>query len=163
GNTKDELGQLAQSFNQLLDRLDESFVQQRRFVADASHELRTPVAILAGEAAVALSKTDRQPEEYRESPENLHTEALPFKKIVENLFTLTRADLGQYPLTPTSFYLEEVAADCAHNLRALAQAKRILLSCEASSEMPVTADEGLIRRMFVNLLGNAIKFTKQGG
>jgi two-component system, OmpR family, sensor kinase len=162
-NTKDELGHLAQSFNQLLDRLDESFEHQRRFVADASHELRTPVAILSGEAEVALSKVDRSPEEYRESLEILRKEALRLKQIVENLFTLTRADIGQLPLTPTSFYLEELAADCVHNFRTLAQAKKITLVCEGSPELPVFADEGLIRRMFVNLLDNAIKYTPVGG
>jgi heavy metal sensor kinase len=162
-NTKDELGHLAQSFNQLLDRLDESFEHQRRFVADASHELRTPVAILSGEAEVALSKTNRSPEEYRESLDILRKEALRLKQIVENLFTLTRADIGQLPLTTTSFYLDELASDCVHNFRALAQAKQITLHCEASSEMPVVADEGLLRRMFVNLLDNAIKYTPAGG
>jgi two-component system, OmpR family, sensor kinase len=162
-NTKDELGLLAQSFNRLLDRLDESFQHQRRFVADASHELRTPVAILSGEAEVALSKADRSPEEYRESLEILRKEALRLKQIVENLFTLTRADIGQLPLTPSSFYLEELAADCIHNFRALAQARRIALLCGESPELPIVADEGLLRRMFVNLLDNAIKYTPVGG
>ena len=60
-NAQDELGHLAQSFNSLLDRLDQSFEQQRRFMADASHELRTPVAILCGEADVALSQPSRSP------------------------------------------------------------------------------------------------------
>jgi len=162
-NTKDELGHLAQSFNQLLDRLDESFEHQRRFVADASHELRTPVAILSGEAEVALSKKDRSPEEYRESLEILRKEALRLKQIVENLFTLTRADIGQLPLTKTTFYLDELAADCVHNFRALTQAKQISLKCEASSELPIVADEGLLRRMFANLLDNAIKYTPAAG
>jgi len=162
-NTKDELGHLAQSFNQLLDRLDESFEHQRRFVADASHELRTPVAILSGEAEVALSKKDRSSEEYRESLEILRNEALRLKQIVENLFTLTRADIGQFPLTPTNFYLDELASDCVHNFRALAQAKQISLKCEAQSELLVVADEALLRRMFANLLDNAIKYTAAGG
>jgi len=162
-NTKDELGHLAQSFNQLLDRLDESFEHQRRFVADASHELRTPVAILSGEAEVALSKSGRTPEEYRESLEILRKEAIRLRQIVENLFTLTRADIGQYPLTPAKFYLDELAADSVRNFRALAQAKQIMLQCEAAPELLITADESLLRRMFVNLLDNAIKYTPKGG
>lgn len=162
-NTKDELGHLAQSFNQLLDRLDESFERQRRFVADASHELRTPVAILSGEAEVALSKRDRRPEEYRESLEILQKEANRLRQIVENLFTLTRADIGQYPLTPTGFYLDELASDCVRNFRTLAQAKQIALVNEPSPELMAKADESLLRRMFVNLLDNAIKYTPAGG
>lgn len=162
-NTKDELGHLAQSFNQLLDRLDESFEHQRRFVADASHELRTPVAILSGEAEVALSKSNRTPEEYRESLEILRKEAIRLHQIVENLFTLTRADIGQYPLTPAQFYLDELAADSVRNFRTLAQAKQITLKCETAPELLITADESLLRRLFVNLLDNAIKYTPSGG
>jgi len=162
-NTKDELGQLALSFNRLLDRLDDSFQHQRRFVADASHELRTPVAILAGEADVALSKRDRSPEEYRESLEILRKEALRLKQIVEDLFTLTRADIGQLPLTPSSFYLDELVADCVRNFRTIAQAKQITLTCAPSPELLVSADEALLRRMFLNLLDNAIKYTPVGG
>jgi heavy metal sensor kinase len=162
-NMKDELGQLALSFNRLLDRLDESFQHQRRFVADASHELRTPVAILAGEADVALSKADRSPDEYRESLEILRKEALRLKQIVEDLFTLTRADIGQLPLTPSSFYLDELVGNCVRNFRTLAQAKQIGLTCTQCPELLVVADEALLRRMFLNLLDNAIKYTPKGG
>ncbi|HLZ13408.1 MAG TPA: heavy metal sensor histidine kinase [Candidatus Acidoferrum sp.] len=162
-NTRDELGQLALSFNRLLDRLDESFQHQRRFVADASHELRTPVAILAGEADVALSKKDRTPEEYRESLEILRKEALRLKQIVEDLFTLTRADIGQLPLTPSSFYLDELVGDCVRNFRTLAQAKQIALTFTPCPELLIVADEALLRRMFLNILDNAIKYTPAGG
>src|SRR5262249_52056091 len=147
----------------LVDLLDESFEHPRRFVADASHESRTPVAILSGDVEVALSKSDRTPGEYRESLEILRKEAIRLRQIVENLFTLTRADIGQYPLTPTSFYLDELAADSVRNFRALAQAKQITLHCETASELLITADESLLRRMFVNLLDNAIKYTLVGG
>ena len=162
-NAKDELGHLAASFNELLDRLDRSFERQRRFVADASHELRTPVAILYGEADVALSQSGRSLEEYRESLSILRAEAKRLKHIVEDLFTLARADAGQHPLTLTDFYLEELVAECSRNLRALASAKQIALSCDASRELPIHADEGLIRRLVVNLLDNAIKYTPRGG
>src|SRR5208282_5501438 len=83
-NPHDELGKLALSFNNLLDRLSASFNRQRRFMADASHELRTPVAILCGEADVTLSKTDRSPQEYRESLQILGKEAKRLKHIVED-------------------------------------------------------------------------------
>ena len=162
-NDKDELGHLACSFNGLLDRLDQSFERQRRFVADASHELRTPVAILCGEADVALSQPDRRSEDYRESLDILRAEAHRLKHIVEDLFTLARADAGQYPLTLTDFYLDELAADCSHNVRTLALAKRITLRCETPREMPIHADESLLRRLILNLLDNAIKYTPTGG
>ncbi|HEY2459864.1 MAG TPA: heavy metal sensor histidine kinase [Candidatus Acidoferrum sp.] len=162
-NAKDELGLLAASFNELLDRLDQSFERQRRFVADASHELRTPVAVLCGEAEVALSQSARSPEEYRESLDVLRKEAHRLKHIIEDLFTLARADAGQYPLIATDFYLDELAAECARSVRTLALAKQITIHCEAVREIPVRADEALLRRMILNLLDNAIKHTPQGG
>ena len=162
-NARDELGHLAQSFNSLLDRLDQSFEQQRRFMADASHELRTPVAILCGEADVALSQQSRSPEEYRESLDILRSEAKRLQHIVEDLFTLARADAGQYPLTLTDFYLDELVMECSRSVRTLAAAKQITIRCDSSKEMPIHADEALLRRMIVNLLDNAIKYTPPGG
>jgi len=161
-DTDDELGQLAQSFNLLLDRLERSFEQQRRFMADASHELRTPVAILRGEAEVALSQP-RRAEEYRESLAILLQEARRLAHIVEDLFTLTRADAGQYTIAPSNFYLEELVNDCLHSIRALALAKKITLAVEPIEECPILADEGLLRRMLLNLLDNAIKYTPEEG
>jgi heavy metal sensor kinase len=162
-NDRDELGQLAQSFNRLLDRLSQSFERQQRFMADASHELRTPVAILRGEAEVALSQQARSLEEYRESLGVLHHEAERLTHIVEDLFTLTRADAGQYPLQLRDFYLDELVGECVHSARTLALAKKISLNLEVASESPIHADESLLRRMILNLLDNAIKYTPDGG
>jgi two-component system, OmpR family, sensor kinase len=162
-NERDELGHLARSFNDLLDRLGQSFERQRRFMADASHELRTPVAILRGESEVALSLQARSPEEYRESLSVLHQEAERLTHIVEDLFTLTRADAGQYPLQPRDFYLDELIAECVHSARTLALAKKISLALDGAAEAPIHADESLLRRMILNLLDNAIKYTPEGG
>ncbi len=162
-NDKDELGHLARAFNSLLDRLSQSFERQQRFMADASHELRTPVAILRGEAEVALSQQTRSPEEYRESLGVLHQEAERLTHIVEDLFTLTRADAGQYPLQTRDFYLDELVAECLHSARTLALAKKISLNLIEVSESPIHADESLLRRMILNLLDNAIKYTSEGG
>ena len=162
-DSDDELGQLAQSFNLLLDRLERSFEQQRRFMADASHELRTPAAILRGEAEVALSQPSRRAEEYRESLAILLQEARRLAQVVEDLFTLTRADAGQYAIAASNFYLEELVNDCVHSIRALALGKKVALAAEPMEECPILADEGLLRRMLLNLLDNAIKYTPEGG
>jgi heavy metal sensor kinase len=162
-NAKDELGRLAAAFNDLLERVDQSFERQRRFMSDASHELRTPAAILRGESEVALSRGERPAEEYRESLAVLHAEAQRLTQIVEDLFTLTRADAGQYPLSPQEFYLDELVADCTHAARSLALAKQITLTCEVPEELPIRADEALLRRMILNLLDNAIKYTPAQG
>jgi two-component system, OmpR family, sensor kinase len=162
-NPRDELGKLAASFNELLDRLDQSFERQRRFVADASHELRTPVAILCGEAEVTLAQEKRTEQEYRESLQILGEEAKRLKHIVEDLFTLARADAGQHPLALNDFYLDELAAECSKNVRTLAAAKDIEVTCEALGEIVVRGDEPLLRRMLLNLLDNAIKYTPRAG
>jgi heavy metal sensor kinase len=161
-NARDELGYLAGTFNRLLERLDRSFEQQRRFMADASHELRSPVAVIRGEAEVALSQA-RSPEEYRESLTITLDEARRLSQIVDDLFTLARADAGEYPLRPRDFYLEELASDCMRAARSMAAARGITLSYEPDGEMPIHADEALVRRLAMNLLDNAIKYTPEGG
>jgi two-component system, OmpR family, sensor kinase len=162
-NETDELGHLAKSFNELLDRLDASFEQQHRFMADASHELRTPVAILRGEAEVSLSQEARSPEDYRESLAIVRAEAGRLSQIVEDLFTLARADAGQHPLVKREFYLDELVAEAVHSARALALEKEIALLCETSLECLLLGDEGLLRRMVMNLISNAIKYTPRKG
>jgi len=162
-NPRDELGQLAISFNELLDRLEASFERQRRFIADASHELRTPVAILRGESEVTLSRPDRSPAEYRQALSILRDESQRLAHIVEDLFTLTRADAGQYPIAPRDFYLDELASDVLRHARSLALAKEITLSPSIEPELLFHGDESLVRRLFLNLLDNAIKYTPRGG
>jgi two-component system OmpR family sensor kinase len=162
-NQRDELGQLALSFNGLLDRLEESFERQKRFIADASHELRTPVAILRGETEVTLSRANRSPEEYRETLGILKDESQRLARIIEDLFTLTRADAGEYPLNESDLYLDELATEVLRRARSLALAKEITLKSEIAPELRLRADEALIRRMLLNLLDNAIKYTPRGG
>jgi heavy metal sensor kinase len=162
-NPNDELGRLATTFNRLLDRLDLAFERQRRFIADASHELRTPLAILQGESEVALSRSGRSPEEYRESLAILHHEASRLARVVDDMFTLSRADAGQFPVNFRELYLDELVAECAQSVRTLAAARSITLSVESSGELLVVADESLLSRMLLNLLDNGIKYTPAGG
>ena len=158
-NGRDELGKLARVFNELLARLETSFEQQRRFMADASHELRTPLAIVRGEAEVALQKTGREPEEYRQSLEIVEEEGKRLTRIVEDLFTLARADAGQYTLRQADFYLDEVIAECLRAVRTLAAKRHLQLDLATTEEMLFRGDEVLIRRLIMNLLDNAIKYS----
>jgi two-component system, OmpR family, sensor kinase len=161
-NERDELGHLAQTFNQLLGRLEAAFDQQRRFMADASHELRTPVAILRGEAEVTLSQPERSPSDYRETLAILQQEAQRLGHIIEDLFTLARADAGQYPLTLRETYLDEIAGEALVRARSLALAKKITLRSAVQPDLPIHADEALLGRMLLNLLDNAIKYSPCG-
>jgi heavy metal sensor kinase len=161
---RNELGRLALIFNELLARLDLSFEQQRRFMADASHELRTPVAIVCGESEVALSQPARDPEEYRESLAIVHDEGRRLTRVVEDLFMLARADAGQYQPDAENFYMDETIGECVRAVRSLAAQHGLeILYRYAGDELPFRGDEGLIRRMILNLLDNAIKYTPTGG
>ena len=159
-----ELGRLADLFNDLLVRLDESFAQQKRFMADASHELRTPVAVICGESEVALSQPVRDIAEYRESLTIVNDEGQRLTRMVEDLFTLARADAGEYPLVLTDFYLDESLNECVRSVRSLAAQKNLQVSYQPpEKEIAFRGDEPLIRRMVLNLLHNAIKYTPKNG
>ncbi len=162
-NKNDELGDLARVFNDLLARLDASFEQQRRFMADASHELRTPLAIVRGEAEVALSKEDRTNADYRESLNILHDESKRLTKVVEDLFTLARADAGQFHSHFAPVYLDEIVGDAVRSMRVLADQRRVEIGFTSETEMPFSGDESLLRRLFLNLLDNAVKYSRPGG
>jgi heavy metal sensor kinase len=159
-----ELSRLAGIFNELLARLDASFAQQRRFMADASHELRTPVAVVCGESEVALSQPTRDEKEYRESLAIVNDEGQRLTRMVEDLFTLARADAGEYPLVLADFYLDESMNEWVRSVRSLAAQKNLEIFYEPpAKEIAFRGDEQLVRRMVLNLLHNAIKYTPAGG
>ena len=159
-NPRDELGQLAQVLNGLLSRLSGALDQQRRFMADASHELRTPVAIMRGEADIALSSETRSAAEYRDAMSVIGDEGRRLSNIVEDLFLLARADAGQAPVCYGELYLDEVVSDCVRAVRSLAAQRGIELCCALLPESPYRGDEELLRRVLLNLLDNAIKYSE---
>jgi heavy metal sensor kinase len=161
-NKNDELGKLARVFNDLLARIESSFDGMRHFTADASHELRTPLAIIRGEADVALSQ-DREPGEYRETLAIIQDEARRLSGIVEDMLALARADAGERRLKLGEFYFNDLIEECVHSSRALALNKNLMLDFESSGDTAFRGDEDLLRRMVVNLLDNAIKYTPDGG
>jgi heavy metal sensor kinase len=162
-NERDELGQLATTLNGLLARLEEAFASQRRFMADASHELRTPVAILQGELDVALSRDDRDARDYRESLAIMQKSVRRLTRIVRDLFLLARGDAGQYPLRSERFYLDDVVAQTLHGFRTLAAERGVTLHEERAPDLVMRGDEDLVQRLVANLVENAIKHAPAGG
>jgi heavy metal sensor kinase len=161
---RDEVGRLAIIINDLLSRLNRSFEQQRRFMADASHELRTPLAIVRGEAEVALSRPVRTEVEYRQSLGAVYDEGKRMSRIVEDLFSLARADSGQYPLSHADCFLNDLVEESLRAARYLAEKRGVTLCFSQSDvELVVEGDEELLRRLIMNLLDNAIKYTMPGG
>ncbi|MGE0105184.1 MAG: heavy metal sensor histidine kinase [Blastocatellales bacterium] len=165
-NPRDELGRMAVTFNNLLARLELAFTQQRQFMADASHELRTPLHVIRTATDVTLQEppdSERDPSEYREALGMVNQQARRLTRIVEDMFTLARADSGQRPLDRRDFYLDELVIETGRAARVLAAPKGISIEIDPASETPFNGDEGLIRQMMLNLLDNAVKHTPDGG
>ncbi|MGD0497597.1 MAG: ATP-binding protein [Bryobacteraceae bacterium] len=162
GNAAEELTVMAASFNELLARLDQSFETMRRFVADASHELRTPLSVIRGEADVALAQ-ERGPAEYKESLAIILDEARRLSRLVDDLLNLARADRGHVTLQVQDFYFNDLLAECCRSVQALAGARGLELECRCPEDAPFSGDEEMLRRLVMNLLDNAIRYTPPGG
>jgi signal transduction histidine kinase len=161
GNPRDELGALARVLNDLLDRLQAAFAQQRRFMAEAAHELRTPVAVVRAETELALSG-ERPAAEYREALGVVWSESERLGRIVDDLLTLSRAEAGEYPLRAGHADLAEVVADVVRAHRALAATRDVTLVADTADELPLNGDEVLLSRMLRNLVENAVKHGRIG-
>jgi heavy metal sensor kinase len=160
--TDDELDRLAETINQMLVRLEESFQKLSQFTADAAHELRTPIAALKGETEVLLSQR-RSPEEYREAlGDNL--ERLDFlTKLVNDLLLLSQADEGKETLQFEAILLPELLRDLWEAFTVVAGQKRITFTFECPEEVMVNGDRLKLQRLFSNLIDNAVKYTPHGG
>lgn len=158
----EELAGLARVVNDLLDRLEASFGQQRRFMAEASHELRTPTAILRTEADVTLAQAHRTEAEYRASLTVMRDAARRLTRIVDDLFLLARADPGAVEARRDEVYLEELVHDVTRAVRRLADSRRVRVELREVVEAPVVGDADLLGRLLLNLLDNAIRHSPAG-
>jgi signal transduction histidine kinase len=142
--------------------VERSIIYTRRFMADAAHELRTPIAVLRTRADVALQVT-RSPEDYAAALRGMGVEAKRLGRVVDDLLTLARADAGERPVARERFFLDDVVIDAAVSMRTLAQAAGVALEVEEFVETPIAGDAALVRELVVILLDNAVKFTPAGG
>jgi heavy metal sensor kinase len=162
-NPHDELGQLASTFKSLLSRLSSAFSLQRQFMADASHELRTPVSVIRTTTSVTLEKEPRHEEEYRGALVIIDEQVRRLTRIVEDMFRLARADAGSLTLQQRPFYLDELLAEVVRAASVLGAPKEIIVKLPPLAESLCYGDEYLLRQMISNLLDNAVKFTPRGG
>ncbi len=159
----DELVRLSQVINALLDRLEASFVQQRRFMADASHELRTPTAIVRTEADVTLSKPHRTEDDYRASVGIMQDASRRLTRIVDDLFLLARSDAGHLVVHREPIHFEDVVDDVTRAMRPVAHSRGVRIELGDVVEAPVHGDADLFGRLLLNLLDNAIKHSPSSG
>jgi len=157
-----ELRQLAASFNHVLDRLGSALSTQRRFMADASHELRTPVSIMRTAAEVTLSGSERSEAEYRDALSVVAQQGTRLTRLVSDMLVLARADGGGYPVAMAGLDMRALLDECVQELAPRAAEKKITVQCLLSPVL-FTGDDALLRRLCSNLLDNAIAYTPGGG
>jgi signal transduction histidine kinase len=157
---QDELGQLADTFDGMLDRIEAAFDRQRRFTADASHELRTPLTIIELEAARA-SGPGRSAAEMAQALSVIQSEGDFMARLVDNLLTLSRMDSGQTVITTERLDLSDLSLEAIERLAPLASGRSVTLEAGPLPELMVRGDATFLSRMIANLVENAIKYSAQ--
>lgn len=161
--TGDEIERMSETWNQVLERLDDSVARIRQFTADASHELRTPLALIRATAELALRR-ERSPEEYRGSLRTIESEAEHMTALTESLLTVARADAGgmEMALAPTD--LNELVNSVVRQNGAVAAEKGIYLTAGNQGHPAIaSANHAGLRRLLLILIDNSLKHTPAGG
>ena len=158
---RDELADLARTFDAMIARLQAAFDRQRRFVADASHELRTPLTIINLEVARALSG-QRPVSEYRRAMEVVDAESGRMTRLVNDLMTLARMDSGQAILKFEAVDFSDVALEAFERMTPLAKQRQIALEIGELPELKVSGDRQYLIQMISNLIENGIKYCDAG-
>ncbi len=157
----DELGSLASAFNRMLDRLQAAFERQRRFTADASHELRAPLSVIRAEADLALAR-ERAPSEYRRALESIASEADQLEILIGDLLALARAESGP-PQLETTVDLAPLAEEAADRLGVIAAKRGVRVERSLPEGAIVRGDPSALARVPMALLHNGVKYAREGG
>ncbi|HTU82532.1 MAG TPA: HAMP domain-containing sensor histidine kinase [Candidatus Acidoferrales bacterium] len=158
---KDEIGKLAESFDDLLQRLAEAFARERQFISDASHELKTPLTSINANAQMLLRWGDQNADIRRESLETIAKESAALAVMVNGMLTLAKADRGDdVPKEPVS--LAQIASEVVQSASGRATAKGLELHFRHDGTPTVFGDPSLLRQQISNLVDNALKFTEAG-
>ena len=160
--TQKELKTLAQAINAMLDRINEAYRSQMRFVSDASHELRTPIAVIQGYAALLDRWGKDDPEALQESIHAIRSEAKAMEELVEQLLFLARGDNDTQPVKPVAFDLTVLAGEVLREEEMIHQ-DRVFLPRWGEAPIPVRADQGLIKQVMRILMDNSVKYSPPDG
>lgn len=159
---RDEVHYLAVTLNEMLTSLDQSFTRQRQFVADASHELRTPIAVIRNKAGIALLDPP-QLEETVTVLQEIRSETERLSLLLTNLLTLARGDEEQAPLEREVVVLDRLVETVAAATEALAAQQQVWLEVQIPHPISIMGDEARLIQVVMNLLENAIRYTNPGG
>ena len=158
---RDELSELARTFNRMLERLQEGFVQQQRFVSDASHELRTPLTVILGYSDM-LSRWGREDKDIlEEGITAIRSEAENMQQLIEKLLFLARADQKRQAVHKEAVLLTEILADTMEKMQMVTASHEVVL--DRNDEAVVSADPVLLRQLFRIFLENSRKYTPAVG
>ena len=160
--TADDLGELTRTLNRMLASLEDSFRRERRFTSDASHELRTPVAVILAYAE-GLCASSGLPAEEREKVETILNECRRMQRMIDQMLTLTRGQEGRYPVTLEKICLSDVFDGVQAVLEPIAETRSISLHFSCEEPIELTADQSLITQLMLNLTENAVKYGRGGG
>jgi len=161
-HTKDELGRLAGTLNEMIGRLEKAFKRQKQFTGDASHELRAPLAVIEAEATLALQR-DRDSDEYQKSLTTVAEEVGHMSKIIDQLLKLARADAGREMLSFEKVKLDELLRDLCSSLQKKSEENDVKLELTVLNEATVEGDRAMLKLLFSNIIENAIRYTERGG
>jgi len=161
-HSKDELGRLAATLNQMIERLEKAFKRQQQFTSDASHELRTPLAVIQAESTLTLQK-ERSASDYQQSLETISQEAARMSTLIDQLLTLARADSGKEQLTFEEVELGELLRELSLEVEILCREKGLNFQFGQLDNLVVRGDKARLGQLFLNLLDNAMKYTPSGG
>jgi len=158
---KDELDAVAAAFNDTLERLEHAIGEMRQFSTALAHELRTPLAALRGDIEMAMLRSDDNTLQQRAASQLEEIDRL--KRLIDQILVLARAEAGEIPLTVSAVNLGTLAASLVDQIEPVAHAKGITMRCERADVVVVQGDADWLKRLVLNLVDNAIKFTPHGG
>jgi len=161
-DTRDEIERLAETFNDMITRLDNSFSSQKQFIQDISHELKTPLTILKGQLDVTLKKI-RSQAEYEAVLVSSLEEIDRMNRIVENLLVFAKFDNKEISLKSERLDLSHFIEDVLDDIKILAEQKNIAINFIPGEKIMLKIDKNQMRQAVLNILDNAIKYTSNNG
>lgn len=162
GRSNDELAYLARTFNDMIQRLDDTFKSQQRFIADTSHDIKTPLTIIQLELELLKQLKSGDIETIDAINKSLK-EIARLNYLTESLMFLARADASQLVINPTVFFLDELLMEVIEQFKNRVKAKELSISLELTQHIETKADRGLLQRALVNVIDNAVKFSPENG